>query len=59
MHAAASPSLGRTPAQDEPSDYSIEDLEREGTAEWDGVRNYQARNVMERMRVGNQVRCCS
>jgi predicted RNA-binding protein with PUA-like domain len=43
------------PAQDEPGDYSIDDLEREGTAEWDGVRNYQARNIMQRMKVGNQV----
>jgi len=30
----------------EPSEYSIEDLEREGRTMWDGVRNYQARNFM-------------
>jgi len=30
----------------EPETYSIEDLAREGRAEWDGVRNYQARNYM-------------
>ena len=47
-----------TTAQDEPGDYSIDDLEKEGTAEWDGVRNYQARNIMQRMKVGNQVCCC-
>lgn len=95
-------------AQDEPSDYSIEDLEKEGTAEWDGghtalasqstlhciegapcvtcsqsmficrflrrqttkhdtcvkpfhtgVRNYQARNIMQQMRVGNKVQLTS
>ena len=26
--------------------YSIDDLERDGTTPWDGVRNYQARNFM-------------
>lgn len=41
--------------KDEPHDYSIDDLEKEGTAEWDGVRNYQARNIMQKMRTGNQV----
>lgn len=30
----------------EPNVYSIEDLERDGVTEWDGVRNYQARNFM-------------
>ncbi len=30
----------------EPHVYSIDDLAREGVAEWDGVRNYQARNIM-------------
>lgn len=30
----------------EPSVYSIDDLEREGTTDWEGVRNYQARNLM-------------
>ncbi len=40
----------------EPSEYSIEDLAREGVAPWDGVRNYQARNVMrDRMRPGDPV----
>jgi len=28
----------------EPSEYSIDDLAREQTAMWDGVRNYQVRN---------------
>ena len=38
----------------EPNCYSIDDLERDGTAEWDGVRNYQARNFMrDEMRVGD------
>ncbi|CAN5737147.1 EVE domain-containing protein [soil metagenome] len=30
----------------EPSTYSIDDLERDGTTCWDSIRNYQARNFM-------------
>ncbi len=30
----------------EPEAYSYQDLERDGVAEWDGVRNYQARNML-------------
>ena len=30
----------------EPGSYSIDDLKRDGTTFWDGVRNYQARNSM-------------
>ncbi len=30
----------------EPSAYSIDDLMRKKTGSWDGVRNYQARNLM-------------
>src|SRR5579872_308965 len=37
----------------EPSSYSIDDLERDGRTEWSGVRNYQARNLMKGMRVGD------
>ena len=42
----------------EPTAYSFSDLlnEPEQTAEWDGVRNYQARNFMrDEMRVGDGV----
>lgn len=40
----------------EPSAYSIDDLERDGTTDWTGVRNYQARNFMrDEMRVGDKV----
>lgn len=38
----------------EPGTYSIDDLERDGTAHWDGVRNYQARNNLREMAVGDQ-----
>lgn len=40
----------------EPEVYSIDDLERAGTDFWDGVRNYQARNMMrDEMQVGDGV----
>lgn len=29
----------------EPSEYSIDDLQRDGTTDWTGVRNYQVRNM--------------
>lgn len=38
----------------EPDTFSINDLERIGTEPWNGVRNYQARNMMrDRMRTGD------
>jgi predicted RNA-binding protein with PUA-like domain len=39
----------------EPHVYSIDDLERDGTTFWEGVRNYQARNNMQAMSVGDEV----
>ena len=40
----------------EPHVYSIEDLEKDGSTYWDGVRNYQARNLMrDKMKVGDPV----
>jgi predicted RNA-binding protein with PUA-like domain len=39
----------------EPDEYSIDDLERDGSTHWDGVRNYQARNAMVGMAVGDRV----
>lgn len=40
----------------EPTDFSIDDLERVGTEPWTGVRNYEARNFMrDIMRVGDGV----
>ncbi len=41
----------------EPDSYSIEDLEKEenGTATWEGVRNYQARNYLREMKRGDDV----
>lgn len=37
----------------EPDVFSIADLARAGTAPWDGVRNYQARNHMQQMQPGD------
>jgi len=39
----------------EPYVYSIEDLERDGSTCWEGVRNYKARNNMRAMKVGDEV----
>ena len=37
------------------SDYSYDDLVRDGRTDWDGVRNYQARNNLKAMMVGDLV----
>src|SRR5262245_25590943 len=40
----------------EPDVFSIDDLARRGRAEWEGVRSYQARNLMrDEMAVGDMV----
>ena len=39
----------------EPDAFSIDDLEKVGTEPWNGVRNYQARNFMRSMQVGDGV----
>ena len=38
----------------EPDVYSLDDLERDGETLWDGVRNYQARNFLQTMQVGDR-----
>ena len=40
----------------EPDDFSIDDLagRPQQTEPWDGVRNFQARNIMQRMKLGDQ-----
>ncbi|ESA35459.1 hypothetical protein N836_12195 [Leptolyngbya sp. Heron Island J] len=37
----------------EPDVYSIDDLERDRNEIWDGVRNYQARNFLKSMAIGD------
>lgn len=40
----------------EPSAYTIDDLARDGTTSWEGVRNFQARNFLrDEMQVGDGV----
>jgi predicted RNA-binding protein with PUA-like domain len=39
----------------EPGEFSFEDLVRDGSTVWDGVRNFQARNNMKAMKKGDQV----
>lgn len=39
----------------EPDGFSIDDLRKIGTEPWTGVRNYQARNFMRSMQVGDGV----
>lgn len=40
----------------EPEMYSIDTLQKEGVTQWDGVRNYQARNYMiNEMEIGDMV----
>jgi predicted RNA-binding protein with PUA-like domain len=38
----------------EPEVYGWDDLVRDGTTEWDGIRNYTARNFLKEMQVGDQ-----
>lgn len=50
--------MNKTPAnfwlmKSEPDVYSIDDLAREKIGTWEGVRNYQARNHMRAMRLGD------
>ncbi len=42
-------------AKTDPQTYSIDDLERDGTTEWDGVRNPAAVNAIKSMKPGDKV----
>jgi len=37
----------------EPEVYSLQDLQRDRSTVWDGVRNYQARNFLRDMQIGD------
>jgi predicted RNA-binding protein with PUA-like domain len=40
----------------EPGSYSIDDLRRDGRTHWDGIRNYQARNLLrDEIRSGDRI----
>src|SRR6185295_10915733 len=38
----------------EPTCYSIDDLKKDKSTLWEGVRNYQARNLMKDMKIGDE-----
>lgn len=39
----------------EPTDYSWDDLVKDGTTDWTGVRNFKARNFLKDMKKGDKV----
>ena len=39
----------------EPSQYSWQQFEKDGSTYWDGVRNYQARNNLKAMKKGDKI----
>jgi predicted RNA-binding protein with PUA-like domain len=39
----------------EPEDYSWDDFARDGKTPWTGVRNFQARNSLRQMNIGDEV----
>src|SRR4026208_1752505 len=41
----------------EPETYSWDDFVRDGKTDWTGVRNFQARNNLRNMKVGDRVLC--
>lgn len=51
----AQPSTGFWLVKSEPSVYGISDLKRDKRTLWEGVRNYQARNFMRVMKLGDRV----
>ena len=55
MTAAQKESKGHWLVKQEPEDYSWDDLKRDGSTQWTGVRNFQARNNLRQMKVGDAV----
>jgi predicted RNA-binding protein with PUA-like domain len=49
-----SPEMAYWLMKSEPDELSINDLEKLGETRWDGVRNYQARNFLRAMAVGDE-----
>ena len=54
MARTAAPQTGWL-VKSEPDSFGINDLERDRKTRWDGVRNYQARNFLRAMQVGDPV----
>lgn len=55
MKADQKESKGHWLVKQEPEDYSWDDLVRDGSTQWSGVRNFQARNNLRQMKVGDAV----
>lgn len=51
----ASGSVGFWMVKQEPEKYSWDDFVRDGCTDWTGVRNFQARNNLRQMKVGDSV----
>lgn len=55
MKSAKKESRGHWLVKQEPEDYSWDDLMRDGSTQWTGVRNFQARNNLRQMKIGDAV----
>ena len=55
MKSAKKETKGHWLVKQEPEDYSWDDLVRDGSTQWTGVRNFQARNNLRQMSVGDAV----
>ena len=55
MKSAKQESKGHWLVKQEPEDYSWDDLVRDGSTQWSGVRNFQARNNLRQMELGDAV----
>ena len=55
MKSAKKESKGHWLVKQEPEDYSWDDLMRDGSTQWTGVRNFQARNNLRQMKLGDSV----
>ena len=55
MKASTKNKHGYWMVKQEPETYSWDDFVRDGGTDWSGVRNYQARNNLRSMKVGDKV----
>ncbi len=55
MKKSTKKSMGYWLVKQEPEDYSWSDLTRDGKTQWTGVRNFQARNNLRQMKLGDEV----
>src|ERR1051326_5529844 len=58
MKASIKTKHGYWMGKHEPETYSWDDFVRDGSTDWFGVRNYQARNNIKAMQPGNKVLVC-